>query len=194
MKALFSAVLVKHAGDREQEQERADCVAEVQSGAHQHGVDGPADRGRKKTLESGQGKEHQWSPAVGADISALACGVPTAPTRCRLGPMEFAHKLCIRVGPPSLPCSPFAKRVLSEPTEAIFMPATLIEYEVIKAGPEMADVKRALNTIGRRGFRVCHTRVNSDGVYIFVLSKDTCLLYTSPSPRDRTRSRMPSSA
>ena len=24
--------------------------------------------------------------------------------------------------------------------------------------------------------------------------KDTCLLYTSPSPRDRTRSRMPSSA
>ena len=26
------------------------------------------------------------------------------------------------------------------------------------------------------------------------LIKDTCLLYTSPSPRDRTRSRMPSSA
>ena len=25
-------------------------------------------------------------------------------------------------------------------------------------------------------------------------SYDTCLLYTSPSPRDRTRSRMPSSA
>ena len=27
-----------------------------------------------------------------------------------------------------------------------------------------------------------------------VIGKDTCLLYTSPSPRDRTRSRMPSSA
>ena len=26
------------------------------------------------------------------------------------------------------------------------------------------------------------------------ISIDTCLLYTSPSPRDRTRSRMPSSA
>ena len=26
------------------------------------------------------------------------------------------------------------------------------------------------------------------------LNKSTCLLYTSPSPRDRTRSRMPSSA
>ena len=29
---------------------------------------------------------------------------------------------------------------------------------------------------------------------IFVQEKDGCLLYTSPSPRDRTRSRMPSSA
>ena len=27
-----------------------------------------------------------------------------------------------------------------------------------------------------------------------VIERDTCLLYTSPSPRDRTRSRMPSSA
>ena len=27
-----------------------------------------------------------------------------------------------------------------------------------------------------------------------LLRADTCLLYTSPSPRDRTRSRMPSSA
>ena len=27
-----------------------------------------------------------------------------------------------------------------------------------------------------------------------VISRNTCLLYTSPSPRDRTRSRMPSSA
>ena len=34
-----------------------------------------------------------------------------------------------------------------------------------------------------------------DGVYSGVLTLDhTCLLYTSPSPRDRTRSRMPSSA
>ena len=29
---------------------------------------------------------------------------------------------------------------------------------------------------------------------VFVLSQSLCLLYTSPSPRDRTRSRMPSSA
>ena len=30
--------------------------------------------------------------------------------------------------------------------------------------------------------------------YINLLPSDNCLLYTSPSPRDRTRSRMPSSA
>ena len=37
------------------------------------------------------------------------------------------------------------------------------------------------NTLGNLGFVVT-------GLYMF------CLLYTSPSPRDRTRSRMPSSA
>ena len=31
-------------------------------------------------------------------------------------------------------------------------------------------------------------------VIFCVLTDNTCLLYTSPSPRDRTRSRMPSSA
>ena len=30
--------------------------------------------------------------------------------------------------------------------------------------------------------------------YRYVKNSNTCLLYTSPSPRDRTRSRMPSSA
>ena len=35
--------------------------------------------------------------------------------------------------------------------------------------------------------------VTVDGEYKLVLDGD-CLLYTSPSPRDRTRSRMPSSA
>ena len=34
---------------------------------------------------------------------------------------------------------------------------------------------------------ICEIIINREGLY-------TCLLYTSPSPRDRTRSRMPSSA
>ena len=36
--------------------------------------------------------------------------------------------------------------------------------------------------------------VNVDWKKFTTLYGDTCLLYTSPSPRDRTRSRMPSSA
>ena len=32
------------------------------------------------------------------------------------------------------------------------------------------------------------------GEFVWHDHPDTCLLYTSPSPRDRTRSRMPSSA
>ena len=32
------------------------------------------------------------------------------------------------------------------------------------------------------------------GTRVFMETSGTCLLYTSPSPRDRTRSRMPSSA
>ena len=40
-----------------------------------------------------------------------------------------------------------------------------------------------------------HTEVDAArGVAEFAETKDYCLLYTSPSPRDRTRSRMPSSA
>ena len=43
-----------------------------------------------------------------------------------------------------------------------------------------------------------HMEVDFDGTKALgnyeVLALNTCLLYTSPSPRDRTRSRMPSSA
>ena len=55
---------------------------------------------------------------------------------------------------------------------------------------QLADIIAALDTPARVGicFDTCHALA---GGYEF---RDTCLLYTSPSPRDRTRSRMPSSA
>ena len=40
----------------------------------------------------------------------------------------------------------------------------------------------------------CNTDENDHGVHTVCAKVTTCLLYTSPSPRDRTRSRMPSSA
>ena len=41
---------------------------------------------------------------------------------------------------------------------------------------------------------VLKTPLNADIVIGMDVKHNTCLLYTSPSPRDRTRSRMPSSA
>ena len=47
-------------------------------------------------------------------------------------------------------------------------------------------------------FSIANSLYNQNKLFIFVIAlfKDCkcCLLYTSPSPRDRTRSRMPSSA
>ena len=67
------------------------------------------------------------------------------------------------------------------------------EAEAAKAGEELADIQihvvhtsdliRAQHTAE---IVMQHNRVSND--------VSTCLLYTSPSPRDRTRSRMPSSA
>ena len=48
----------------------------------------------------------------------------------------------------------------------------------------------ALSTIGLSNFEI----KDKFGALIVVKSCNICLLYTSPSPRDRTRSRMPSSA
>ena len=50
-------------------------------------------------------------------------------------------------------------------------------------------VSRALPDL-RDGLKPVHRRI----LYSMYESGYTCLLYTSPSPRDRTRSRMPSSA
>ena len=44
------------------------------------------------------------------------------------------------------------------------------------------------NALDRNGFK------DADGELSIRVYDETCLLYTSPSPRDRTRSRMPSSA
>ena len=49
------------------------------------------------------------------------------------------------------------------------------------------------------GIRACNWLTGQLGdlntmLQVFILPFIACLLYTSPSPRDRTRSRMPSSA
>ena len=56
---------------------------------------------------------------------------------------------------------------------------------------EMGVARLALETITGRvdAMPIVFARVNDR-----IVSPIDCLLYTSPSPRDRTRSRMPSSA
>ena len=51
------------------------------------------------------------------------------------------------------------------------------------AALERAMNREAHDTFGKRGANMMKTDV-----------KQTCLLYTSPSPRDRQKTRMPSSA
>jgi len=61
--------------------------------------------------------------------------------------------------------------------------------------PEMGDeLKAVIEIIRDRGD--CEVVVDFSSVDIVTSSSlsKLCLLYTSPSPRDRTRSRMPSSA
>ena len=65
---------------------------------------------------------------------------------------------------------------------------------MVKARQE-SRISRMMNDI-----RIVHDAFNmyamehGDFPSGFVQGNSTCLLYTSPSPRDRTRSRMPSSA
>ena len=55
----------------------------------------------------------------------------------------------------------------------------------------MYDGKKSVaQTLIYDSFDMIEERVGRPGVEVF----EHCLLYTSPSPRDRTRSRMPSSA
>ena len=54
---------------------------------------------------------------------------------------------------------------------------------------EWADLDADICAVG-----ISPHAVEQLGDIVFVELPDICLLYTSPSPRDRTRSRMPSSA
>ena len=55
--------------------------------------------------------------------------------------------------------------------------------------PSETEQMAALNIASICDFRTLDEQANSPDVW-----HNICLLYTSPSPRDRTRSRMPSSA
>ena len=58
------------------------------------------------------------------------------------------------------------------------------------------DIRHDIDVVPLEEDLIAKTIVEPEIRYIkkIVVTSYTCLLYTSPSPRDRTRSRMPSSA
>ena len=71
------------------------------------------------------------------------------------------------------------------------MPASSAWQTKPTSQPPSPETKQAGIDLQRRGF-IGLFMVGA--IYLIRMLLDPCLLYTSPSPRDRTRSRMPSSA
>ena len=71
----------------------------------------------------------------------------------------------------------------------------LIEKLFVSYRETFSDSKKILDrySIGLAHHKVIHLLSMYEGISISELLK-SCLLYTSPSPRDRQKSRMPSSA
>ena len=64
------------------------------------------------------------------------------------------------------------------------------------SAPQVDAVLRMEHNLGIGGAQnhgIAWARAQSAS-HVLLMDQDSCLLYTSPSPRDRTRSRMPSSA
>ena len=72
-----------------------------------------------------------------------------------------------------------------------------IDAQGLVACPGLVDLSARLREPGFEYKATLETEMSAaiaGGVTSLACPPDTCLLYTSPSPRDRTRSRMPSSA
>ena len=69
-----------------------------------------------------------------------------------------------------------------------FLTGNLNHFTVTKTGMAASDMKAVIEGAGTRATVVLVGAIDGNDVRI------ACLLYTSPSPRDHPRSRMPSSA
>ena len=74
------------------------------------------------------------------------------------------------------------------PNERVESVKGIIESSIRSSSTE--ETITSLSTLGD-GIRELLEKVDSDGDRLWL---DDCLLYTSPSPRDKRQSRMPSSA
>ena len=73
-----------------------------------------------------------------------------------------------------------------------------LKYQLIDMDGEKVLCKGLCERIGMESSMITHeangTKATTPAIFPTHTEAFACLLYTSPSPRDRTRSRMPSSA
>lgn len=53
------------------------------------------------------------------------------------------------------------------------MPAQIWEYEAVRCGPDLQEVRSRLNYYGDRGFEVLHVQVEGSGAYVVLMGKNT---------------------
>ena len=89
------------------------------------------------------------------------------------------------------PCS---HRVIHKPLEILAQPQGVVDGRVgITLGHAVADAEQQVAVAALLQARLGLDREQGFNVDLALVAR-TCLLYTSPSPRDRQKSRMPSSA
>ena len=92
-----------------------------------------------------------------------------------------------------------AKHILSEPSEVVTISGQRIplrmsvDYISFSAHTDYEQTSEFIRTPNPPHIVLVHGEQN-EMMRLKQAHSQTCLLYTSPSPRDRTRSRMPSSA
>ena len=74
------------------------------------------------------------------------------------------------------------REILRSPLEEFSQGQPLRVIHYVEASPQGVTLRRAMGRLGEQDYNLLFNNC------------EHCLLYTSPSPRDRTRSRMPSSA
>ena len=154
----------------------------------------------------GSDKIHEWTLSTGFDLSSTVTYVSgtstglTSPSHLEFNPA--GTKLLVLNYD-----SNGNDLIRAYNLSTAFDSSTISDYETIEVSTTRWAASSSVNGLTNHIVTPSGLRFNGDGTTVTTLDRHdsnndkavsipllTCLLYTSPSPRDRTRSRMPSSA